>query len=395
MKIVVQKYGGTSVGTTDKIKAVAKKIVERKKLGDELIIVVSAMQHTTDELISLAKEINPDPPERELDMLLTAGERISMTLLAMAIWKEGYEAISLTGSQSGIITEDNHTRARIIEIRPSRIMEELGKERIVIVAGFQGVSAKKEVTTLGRGGSDTTAVALAASLKAYICEIYSDVDGVFSADPNLVPDTVKLDKISYEEMLDLAYFGATVVHPRAIEIARTHKIPVLIAGTHTNNPGTIVTEAIPMEEIKIKGITKKDIVLVRFTFKGVEEFDRIFKEIVRLRIPLDLFTIEEHENNRVANFIVEKNDKAMLVNIPGINVYDDLSVVAVVGNGIAARADLILELLRLLNTINVEPILFSERHTSIVFLVPTKIANDVVRIFHRDLIVRRRKYEKL
>jgi len=186
MQITVQKYGGKSVATISRIKQVAKKIVKRQKSGEKLVVVVSAMSDTTDRLLEFAKLVSPNPPERELDMLLTAGERISMALLSMAIWCNGGRAISFTGSQSGIITDDNHTRARIVEIRANRIIEELNNDKIVIVAGFQGVSGRREITTLGRGGSDTTAVALACALGADVCEIYSDVDGIYSADPKKI-----------------------------------------------------------------------------------------------------------------------------------------------------------------------------------------------------------------
>ncbi len=395
MRIVVQKYGGTSVGSVEKIKSVAKRIVDRKKSGDDIIVVVSAMQHTTDELIALAKKINPNPPERELDMLLTAGERVAMTLLAMAIWKEGVEAISLTGSQSGIITEDNHTRARIVEIRPARIMEELAKGRIVIVAGFQGVSGKKEVTTLGRGGSDTTAVALAASLGATICEIYTDVPGVFSSDPAIVPDAHKLEKISYDEMLEFAYFGATVIHPRAVEIARRYKIPLLIALSDEDEKGTIIKEDNRMEEIEIKGITKKEILLIRFPFEHPEEFENIFNEIVKLRIPIDFFSIEENVDKRIANFVVDRSEKVSVASIPNIVVFDDFSVIGIIGYGIAGRADLVLEVIMKLRAIGIEPLLFSQRHTSIAFLVPSSVADDIVRILSRDFITKRKKYGKI
>jgi aspartate kinase len=205
--IIVQKYGGSSVADVEKIRKVARRVKDTRDSGHRVVVVVSAMGDTTDELLTLAKQVSPDPPRRELDMLLTCGERISMALLSMALHELGVPAISFTGSQSGIITNDAHSQARIVEVRPYRIQDELALGKVVIVAGYQGVSYKREVTTLGRGGSDTTAVALAAALNAEACEIYSDVDGIFSADPRVVPDAKKLDQLTYDEMQELASAG--------------------------------------------------------------------------------------------------------------------------------------------------------------------------------------------
>src|SRR5919197_1552368 len=226
MGIIVQKYGGTSVADVEKIRRVAERVRRRREQGNQLVVVVSAMGDTTDELLALAKKISPDPPRRELDMLLTCGERISMALLSMALQELAVPAISFTGSQSGIITDDAHAQARIVEVRPFRILEELERGKVVIVAGYQGVSHKREVTTLGRGGSDTTAVALAAALDAEACEIYSDVDGVFSADPRVVPDARKLEQLSFEEMQELAAAGARVLNAQAVEVARDKGIAI-------------------------------------------------------------------------------------------------------------------------------------------------------------------------
>jgi aspartate kinase len=239
MSIIVQKYGGSSVADAAKIRAVAEKIAARRAQGDALVVVVSAMGDTTDELLALARQVTDNPARRELDMLLTAGERISMALLSMALNALGVEAISFTGSQSGIITTESHTNARILEVRPFRIHEELAKGRVVIVAGYQGVSREKEVTTLGRGGSDTTAVALAAALSAAACEIYSDVDGVFTADPRVAPQARRLAEISYEEMQALAESGARVLNAQAVEWARQADI-VIHARATAGGEGTRV-----------------------------------------------------------------------------------------------------------------------------------------------------------
>jgi aspartate kinase len=234
--IVVQKYGGSSVADVDKLRRVARRVVETAKAGKRVCVVVSAMGDTTDELLELARKVSPAPPRRELDMLLSAGERISMSLLSMAIAELGCEAISFTGSQSGIITNDRHSGARIIEVRPYRIQDELERGRIVIVAGFQGVSYKKEVTTLGRGGSDTTAVALAAALGAEFCEICSDVDGVYSADPRVVEAPRLLEALSHDEMQELAALGAKVLNPQCVEFARSSKITIFARATAAPAP---------------------------------------------------------------------------------------------------------------------------------------------------------------
>ena len=243
MGLVVQKYGGSSVADAEGIKRVAKRIVDTRKAGHDVVVVVSAMGDTTDDLRDLAQEVSPLPPPRELDMLLTAGERISMALLAMAIANLGHQARSYTGSQAGVITDSAHGRARIIDITPGRIRDALDAGAIVIVAGFQGVSQDtKEITTMGRGASDTTAVALSAALGAEVCEIYTDVDGVFSADPRIVPTARRLPRISYEEMLEMAACGAKVLHLRCVEYARRYSIPVHVRSSFSARPGTMVSD---------------------------------------------------------------------------------------------------------------------------------------------------------
>ena len=251
-RIVVQKFGGSSVADADKIRKVATRVKSRRDEGWSLVVVVSAMGDTTDELLALSKKISADPPRRELDMLLTCGERISMALMSMALQEIGVSAISFTGSQSGIITDDTHAQARIIEVKPARIEEELGKGKVVIVAGYQGVSKGREVTTLGRGGSDTTAVALAAALGAD-CEIYSDVDGVFSADPRVVPSAKKLETLTHEEMQELAAAGAKVLNAQAVEFAREKGIVIHAKSTHTAGTGTAIQSA--ASPGRVKGVT--------------------------------------------------------------------------------------------------------------------------------------------
>lgn len=302
MGLIVQKYGGSSVADAEGMKRVANRIVAAKRDGNQVVVVVSAMGDTTDELIELAKQITPIPSGRELDMLLTAGERISMALLAMAITNLGHEARSFTGSQAGVITTSTHGRARIIDVTPGRIQEALKEGAIAIVAGFQGISQDtKDVTTLGRGGSDTTAVALAAALEADVCEIYTDVDGVFSADPRVVPSARKLKTVTYDEMLELAASGAKVLHLRCVEYARRYGIPIHVRSSFTTNEGTWVVKDHPaghslgkgtnMEQAIISGIAH-DKSEAKITIVGVPDRTgmaaRIFQAIADADINIDM-----------------------------------------------------------------------------------------------------------
>lgn len=255
MEIVVHKYGGSSLATPKSILSAARRVVRKREEGKGVVVVVSAMGDATEDLLSLARKVSRDPPERELDMLLSAGERISMALLSMAVQSLGWEAISFTGSQVGILTNEEHTRARILEIKGERLREELKKGRVVIVAGFQGVSREREVTTLGRGGSDTTAVALAAALGVKRCEIFTDVEGVYAADPAVVGGAKKIDRISYDEMLELSSLGAKVVHPRAVEIAYREGIVIEVKSNFSEREGTLVEELKGMEEAVVRGVT--------------------------------------------------------------------------------------------------------------------------------------------
>jgi len=296
MGLIVQKYGGSSVADAEGMKRVAARIVASKRDGNKVVVVVSAMGDTTDELIDLANQITPIPTGRELDMLLTAGERISMALLAMAISNLGHEARSFTGSQAGVITDSAHGRARIIDVTPGRIQEALEEGAIAIVAGFQGISQDtKDVTTLGRGGSDTTAVALAAALDADVCEIYTDVDGVFSADPRVVPAARKLKTVTYDEMLELAASGAKVLHLRCVEYARRYDLPIHVRSSFTTNEGTWVVKDHPeggnMEQAIISGIAH-DKSEAKITIVGVPDRTgvaaRIFQAIADADINIDM-----------------------------------------------------------------------------------------------------------
>ncbi|MFL6175359.1 MAG: aspartate kinase, partial [Ornithinibacter sp.] len=303
MPIVVQKYGGSSLADAESIKRVARRIVETKKAGHDVVVAVSAMGDSTDDLLDLARDVSPVPPPRELDMLMTAGERISMALVAMAISDLGYSARSFTGSQAGVITDGVHGKAKIIDVTPGRITEAVGKGHIVIVAGFQGVNPDtNDVTTLGRGGSDTTAVALAAALGADVCEIYTDVDGVFTADPRIVPTARKIDRISYDEMLEMAASGAKVLVLRCVEYARRYGVPVHVRSSFSAHEGTLVTDqpaAVadgsegdgPMEQPIIAGVAH-DRSEAKITVVGVPDVPgkaaRIFEVVAGSGVNIDM-----------------------------------------------------------------------------------------------------------
>lgn len=292
MALIVQKYGGSSVANAERINRVAERIVASRRSGDDVVVVVSAMGDTTDELLELAQQVTPLPPGRELDMLLTAGERIAMALLAMAIARLGLEARSFTGSQAGVITDSAHGRARIIDVTPGRIRDALEAGHVAIVAGFQGVSQdSKDITTLGRGGSDTTAVALAAALGASVCEIYTDVDGVFTADPRLVANARPLAVLSYEEMLELAASGARVLMLRCVEYARRYRVPVVVRSSFSTQPGTRITGEVPVEQAIISGVAH-DITEAKVTVVGVPdkpgEAAAIFRAIAAAEVNIDM-----------------------------------------------------------------------------------------------------------
>jgi aspartate kinase len=281
MALIVQKYGGTSVVDANRIKKVARRIAFSRDKGDQVVVVVSAMGDTTDDLIEMAYRINKHPGDRELDVLLSTGEIVSSTLLAMALKALGYEAISLSGAQAGIQTDANYSGARIRRVESRRVVKELKKGNIVIVAGFQGITDDMDITTLGRGGSDTTAVALAASLKAEVCQICTDVDGVYTADPRLVPKARKLTEIDYEEMLELASYGAKVVHPRAVELGELFNLPILVTSSFSQSPGTLIHGGVSMEvRNKVRSVAY-DLDVAKITVVGVPDRPGIAVSILK------------------------------------------------------------------------------------------------------------------
>ena len=313
MALIVQKYGGSSVADAEKIKRVAQRIAQAKDKGDQVVVVVSAMGSTTDELIGLAHQVSKHPDRRELDLLLSTGEIVSSALLAMVLRDMGYQAISLTGAQAGIMTDSTYSRARILKVEAKRVARELEKGNIVIVAGFQGITEEMDVTTLGRGGSDTTAVALAASLGAEVCQIYTDVEGIYTADPRLVPEAQKLAEIGYEEMLELASYGAKVMHPRAVELGELFDIPILVASSFTDDPGTLIHGGVFMEvRNKVRSIAH-DLDMAKITVVGVPDRPgisaAIFQPLAKAGISID--TIVQNasiENITDLTFTVFKSD---------------------------------------------------------------------------------------
>jgi aspartate kinase len=291
MPLIVQKYGGSSLADAEKIKNVAKRIAKTHKAGNRVVVVVSAMGETTDDLIKLAYNVNKDPEERELDVLLSTGELVTSTLLAMALHGVGLPSISLSGAQAGISTDDAYSQARITNIDPSRIFRELKKGNIVIVAGFQGITKDLDITTLGRGGSDTTAVALAVALKAERCERYTDVDGIYTTDPRILPKARKLRDISYDEMLEMVTYGFKAIQPRAVELAEVYNMPLLVASSFNNNPGTLIHKEVTMEiRNKVRGIAH-DLDVAKITILGIPDKPgiaaRIFLPLAKAGISVD------------------------------------------------------------------------------------------------------------
>ena len=352
MGLIVQKYGGTSVGDAERIKSVAERIVSTARSGNQVCVVVSAMGHSTDELVSLAAQVSDDPNPREMDMLLTAGERISMALLSMVISDLGYESISFTGSQAGIVTDTTHGRARILEVKGDRVRQALSGKKIAIVAGFQGVSTEYDVTTLGRGGSDTTAVALAAALGADACEIYTDVDGVYTADPRIVPTARKLHAVSYEEMLELAASGAGVLMLRAVEYARNYGVVLHVRSSFDYEDGTWVTEEDErMERAIISGIAH-DTSEAKVVIQNVPDTPgiaaRVFRPLADEGINIDMIVQNVAEDGRTdISFTMPTNDlrraRPVLdeivgsVGAEGIATDPDIAKVSLIGAGMKSH----------------------------------------------------------
>lgn len=406
MSLIVQKFGGSSVADAESIKRVAKRIVDTRKAGNEVVVAVSAMGDSTDELLDLAHQVTPLPAPRELDMLLTAGERISMALLAMAIKSLGYDARSFTGSQAGMITDARHGSARIVDVTPGRIRSALDEGAVAIVAGFQGFNRDtQDITTLGRGGSDTTAVALAAALGADVCEIYTDVDGIFTADPRVVPRARKLDRVTSEEMLELAAAGAKVLYIRAVEYARRHGVTLHVRSSFNNTTGTIVYNAATarengeiVEEPIIAGIAA-DLSEAKVTVVGVPDIPGkaalIFKIVARTNANVDMivqnvsaastgltdisFTLPKSEGQQVLTALTNERE---LIGFASLQYDDQIAKLALVGGGMRTNTGVSAKLFEALyeSGINIEMISTSEIRISVVTRADT--INEALRVVH-------------
>ena len=398
MALIVQKYGGTSVADTERIKAVAARAVETAKKGNKVIIVVSAMSGETNKLTAFAHDITKRPDEREMDMLLSSGERITSSLMAMAIMELGCGSVSLTGRQVGIRTDSSHTNAMIESISSDRLQQALDEEKIPVVAGFQGIDEFSDVTTLGRGGSDTTAVAIAAALKADACEIYTDVEGVYTADPRLVPDARKMERISYDEMLEMASLGAKVLHGRAVEFAKKYDVPLVVRSSFNDAPGTLVTkEDIDMEKIVVTGVAHNKN-QARITIMGIPDTPgiaaTIFDNIAKANLNVDMivqnisvsdnatdlsFTVPEADSEKALEITQKVSDK---LKAKGVDMNKDVAKVSIVGVGMQSHFGVAAQMFDTLskNGINIKMISTSEIKVSCV--VDEKQVDAAVQALH-------------
>jgi aspartate kinase len=404
-RLIVQKYGGTSVGSPEHIARVADRVVRTRRQGHDVVVVVSAMGHATDELLALAAAVTPVPAKhpRELDMLLTAGERISMALVAMAICDRGGEAISFTGSQAAIITDTSHTVARIQEVRADRLREELAQGRIPIVAGFQGVSLRREVTTLGRGGSDTTAVALAAALGAVVCDIFTDVDGVYNADPRRVPGARRIEHIDYDEMLELANSGAQVMHARAVELGARFGVPIRVRASQGDDAdeGTLITHRERrMEDMVLTGITSDSgyaLLAIHGLPTGIEETARVLTALAEAGVSVDMVMQSELEDRRrqlqltVRESQLDNSLQVLSATLPDGGVWVDergaLSRVSLIGSGMTGRPGVYAETYRTLRDAGVEVHGVSTSSISISVLVDRVREDDALRSLHAAFLL--------
>lgn len=399
--IIVQKFGGTSVADTDKIKNVARAVIREKKLGNDVVVVVSAMGHTTDILTKLAKEISPNPSSREMDMLLSTGEGVSIALLAMALQAQGCDAISMNAMQVGIFTEKIHSKARILEIKTDRIREHLDKGEVVVIAGFQGITEDFEITTLGRGGSDTSAVALAGALNAKRCDIYTDVEGVYTTDPRIVPCATRLEQISYEEMLELAHAGANVLHPRAVETAKQYQTPLRVRSTFKlDNLGTLILGVEKMELHKPVTGVASDLSQLRIVVCDVLDnpgtaailFDGLANENISVDMIIQSYARKDLNTNDIA-FTIDKGDldrtKSILEKLKSELVYsnifvdDTIAKISIVGAGMIDRPGIAAKMFRTLASLDINIKMISTSEIKISCLVEQNRANDAVEALHK------------
>jgi aspartate kinase len=396
--LIVQKYGGTSVGSIERIKNVAARVAKTARNGNKVAVVVSAMSGETDRLIGLAHQISPAPDEREMDLMLSSGERVSAALTAIALREQGIEAMSFTGRQTGIITDGAHTRARIEKISGERVREALGKGNVAIVAGFQGITENEDVTTLGRGGSDLTAVALSAALKADLCEIYTDVEGVYTADPNIVPGARKLAKISYDEMLELASLGAKVLQTRSVEFAKKYEVPLVVLSSFTDAPGTlIVKEDKEMEKILVSGVTY-DKNQAKITVLGVSDRPgiaaRLFSDIAQAGLVVDMIVqnVSLDAKSTDISFTVPKTDSRKALELTkkimgeigakGVDVKEDISKVSIVGVGMRTHSGVAARMFETMAGHGINIMMISTSEIKISCVIDAKYTELAVRALH-------------
>ncbi|NTW66055.1 MAG: aspartate kinase [Nitrospirae bacterium] len=395
--LIVQKYGGTSVGNPERIKNVAKRVVRTREQGHDVVVVVSAMSGETDKLINLASQVSDNPDPREMDMLLSTGERVTIALLALAIQSLGHKAQSFTGRQAGIVSDSVHTKARIEKISGERVRHALKEGKIAVVAGFQGITESDDVTTLGRGGSDLSAVAVAAALKADVCDIYTDVDGVYTTDPNMVPQARKLDRISYDEMLELASLGAKVLQTRSVEFAKKYNVPVRVLSSFNDNPGTLVTkEDSDMEKVVVSGVAY-DKNQVKVTVQGVPDKPgvaaKIFNTISDNNIVVDMIIQNVGEGGLTdMSFTVPKTDARKIAEVmkkivaeigaKGVAVKEDIAKVSIVGVGMRSHSGVASKMFSAMAKEGINIMMISTSEIKISIVIDAKYTELAVRVLH-------------
>ncbi|MCO5061833.1 MAG: aspartate kinase [Kiritimatiellae bacterium] len=398
MGVIVQKYGGSSVADVECMRRVAQRILKTRDAGNQVVVVVSAMGDTTDDLIDLAKKINPEPNEREMDALMATGEQISSAILTMALHQLGADAVSLTGPQAGIFTDSVHTKAKIRALKPKRLLAQLKKNRVVVVAGFQGLNPEEDIATLGRGGSDTTAVALAAAIKADRCQILKDVEGVYTANPRVVPEAKKLDEIAYDEMLELASMGAEVLQSRAVEFAKNHNVVLEVMSSFVEKPGTLVREEVRnMEDIVVRGVAS-DKNQAKVTVRGLEDKPGVaglmFTELARKSINVDMIVQNVSDKGETdITFTVPRGDLAKTVRtVEGMQsdlgakdivANEDIAKISIVGVGMRSHSGVAARMFEALakHKINISMIATSEIKISVV--IAKTDADKAVQVLHR------------
>ncbi len=396
MSLIVQKFGGSSVANAERVMNVARRIVETYKQGNSVIVVVSAQGDTTDELIEKAKEINPDASKREMDMLLSTGEQISISLLAMAIQSLGYNAVSLTGWQAGMSTDSNYGKSRIKKINCERLQKELDANNIVIVAGFQGINKYDDITTLGRGGSDTSAVAIAAALHADLCEIYTDVDGVYTADPRIVKNAKKMDSISFDEMLELASLGAGVLHNRSVELAKKYNVNLMVRSSLNNNPGTVVKEETKVERMIVKGVARDNDV-ARISICNIEDKPgmafKVFSLLASKKINVDIilqsigregkkdisFTVSEDNLGKAVEVLEENKERLCYEELKTSN---EVSKISIVGSGMVNNPGVACTMFEALYDANINIHMISTSEIKVSVLINKKNADKAMNVIH-------------